>query len=250
MSSLATAVRPQTAARERNFYLGMAIACVVIVFVGFSPTYFLTPFFGRPAYAPPPSIYVHLHAGIFMTWLALFVTQTALVRADRRDLHMRLGALSLVIAIALVSINFATVANAIGDGRTSSIGPPATRLFVAFQSSAIAAGYILAGLYWRRQREAHKRLMLLATLAMIGAALNRVSRELDLSSLLGINRGIVSMLAVLAVLCVCMLHDYRQQRRVHPVYIVGVVVLLGSRVTGRLVTGTEAWQTIANWILS
>ena len=66
MSSLASTVRPDTAVRERNFYLGMAIACVLIVFVGFSPTYFLTPFFERPAYAPPPSIYLHLHAGIFI----------------------------------------------------------------------------------------------------------------------------------------------------------------------------------------
>jgi hypothetical protein len=228
----------------------MAIACVLIVFVGFSPTYFLTPFFERPAYAPPPSIYLHLHAGIFIVWLTLFVTQTALVRADRRDLHMKLGILGLAIAVALVTINFATVANAIGDGRTSSIGPPTTRLFVALQSSAIAAGYILAGLYWRRNREAHKRLMLLVTISMIGPALNRVSRQFDLGTLLHVDRFMVPLLAVLALFVACILHDYRQRGRVHPVYLIGVVVLIVSRVLSRTVTETAAWQSLAHWILS
>jgi len=250
MSSLATAARPDAAVRERNFYLGMAIACVVIVLVGFSPSYFLTPFFDRPASAPPPSIYLHLHAGIFTSWLVLFVVQTALVRADRRDLHRRLGILGLVVAIALVTINFATVANAIESGRTSSLGPPTTRLYIALSSSLIAAGYVFAGLYWRRDRETHKRFMLLATISMIGPAMNRVSRQLDLGGLLGIDGRLLSPAAVLVLLGVCMLHDYRQRRRVHPVYIVGVSVVIGARVLGRTVTQTEAWQSIANWILS
>jgi hypothetical protein len=250
MSVQATAVRPDAAVRDRNFYLGMAIACVLIVFVGFSPSYFLTPFFERPAAAPPPSIYLHLHAGIFTSWLALFVAQTALVRSDRRDLHRRLGILGLVIAIALVTINFATVANAIEAGRSSTLGPPTTRLYIALSSSLIAAGYIFAGLHWRRDRDAHKRLMLLATISMIGPAMNRVARQLDLGALLGIDGRLLSPAAVLVLLAAGMLHDYRQRRRVHPVYIVGVAVLIGSRVLGRMVAQTEAWRSLASWILS
>ncbi len=249
MSSHASAVRSGAATQERNFYLGMGIACALFIFVGFAPTYFLGPFVERPAYAPPLSIYLHLHAGIFTAWLVLFVTQTALVRADRRDLHRRLGILGLFVAIAIVTINFMTVIEAIDSGRASPVGPPIPRLYLALSLSLIAGGFVFAGLYWRRNAAAHKRLMLVATISMMGPAMNRFTRQFDLTTLLDMDRTAIALSATLALYAVCMLHDYRVQRRVHAVYVSGAAIAVAQRVLAEVVPGTSAWQAFASWVL-
>ena len=249
MSSQASAVRTVGGTQERNFYFGMGIACALFIFVGFAPTYFLSPFIERPGYAPPLSIYIHLHAAIFTAWLVLFIAQTALVRADRRDLHRRLGILGLVVAIAIVTINFMTVINAIDSGRASPVGPPIPRLYLALSASLIAGGFVFAGLLWRRNPGAHKRLMLVATISMMGPAMNRFTRQFDLTTLLDMDRAAIALSATLALYGVCILHDYRAQRRVHPVYIIGVAIVVASRALTEVVPGTAAWHTFANWVL-
>jgi hypothetical protein len=250
MSSLASAVHRVLRTQDRNFYLGMGIACALIVFVGFAPTYYLSPFVERPAFKPPLSIWLHLHGGIFTLWLALFVAQTALVRSDRRDLHRRLGVLGLVVAIAIVSINFMTVIEAIDSGRVSPVGPPVPRLYLAMSASLIAGGFVFAGMYWRRSAAAHKRLMLLATIGMIGPAVNRLTGRFDLTTLLETDRTTIALSATLALYGVCMLNDYRTQRRVHPVYLIGAAIVVASQALNDVVPATSAWQTFANWLLS
>jgi uncharacterized membrane protein YozB (DUF420 family) len=249
MSSQASAVRRVTGAQERNFYLGMGLACALFIVAGFAPTYFLSPFIERPAYAPPLSIYLHLHAGIFTAWLLLFVTQTALVRADRRELHRRLGVLGLVVAIAIVTINFMTVIEAIDSGRASPVGPPIPRLYLALSASLLAGGFVFAGLYWRRNPAAHKRLMLVATISMMGPAMNRFTRQFDLTTLLDMDRVAIALTATLALYGVCMLNDYRTQRRVHPVYLIGAGIVMASRALAEVVPATAAWQKFASWVL-
>ena len=170
-----------------------------------------------------------LARGIFTAWLLLFVTQTALVRADRRDLHRRLGILGLVVAIAIVTINFMTVINAIDSGRASPVGPPIPRLYLALSASLVAGGFVFAGLFWRRNPAAHKRLMLLATISMMGPAMNRFSRQFDLTNLLDMDRAAIALSATLALYGVCMLNDYRVQRRVHPVYVIGAAIVVAQR---------------------
>jgi len=250
MSSQASAVRPATVAQERSFYLGMGIACALFIFIGFAPTYFLSPFVERPAYAPPLSVYVHLHAAIFTAWLVLFIAQTALVRADRRDLHRRLGILGLAVAIAIVTINFMTVINAIDSGRESPVGPPIPRLYLALSASLIAGGFVFAGLYWRRNAGAHKRLMLLATISMMGPAMNRFTRQFDLTNLLDMDRFAIALCATLALYGVCMLNDYRVQRRVHPVHVIGAAIVVAQRGLAEVIPGTAVWQDLASWVLS
>jgi hypothetical protein len=113
----------------------------------------------------------------------------------------------------------------------------------------IAGGFILAGMYWRRNREAHKRLMLLATINMIGPAMNRLTRELDLTAALAMDRASISLTAILALCFACIVHDYVQRRRVHAVYLVGVGVVCTSRALVSVVPGTSAWQALATWLI-
>ena len=91
--------------------------------------------------------------------------------------------------------------------------------------------------------------MLLATISMMGPAMNRFTRQFDLTNLLDMDRVAIALSATLALYGVCMLNDYRVQRRVHPVYVIGAAIVVASRVLGEIVPGTAAWQTFANWVL-
>jgi hypothetical protein len=68
-------------------YLPATILVIVTALVGFWPTYFGPALKGRVDVPPV----IHLHAVIFVTWLALFATQVVLAAKNRVKLHMQLG---------------------------------------------------------------------------------------------------------------------------------------------------------------
>src|SRR5690606_26204675 len=82
--------------RPRRFYLAMAAAVTLVVFLGFGQRYYLRAF----GDAPPLRPLVHVHAAIFTLWLLLFLAQTALVAPGRVRTHRRLG----IIGAALVPV--------------------------------------------------------------------------------------------------------------------------------------------------
>src|SRR5947207_15621678 len=90
--------------RERVFYTGMAGAVVLTVFAGFARTYFLRPYFDPHPLLP----LLHLHGLVFTSWVALFITQTALVATKRTDIHRRLGIAGAVLAVLMVIIGTTT----------------------------------------------------------------------------------------------------------------------------------------------
>src|SRR5215207_9549026 len=90
--------------RERLFYTGMAAAFVITVFAGFARTYYLRPYFGTPALTP----LLHLHGIVFTSWLALLLTQTVLVAANRTGIHRRLGVAGAALAVLMVLVGAST----------------------------------------------------------------------------------------------------------------------------------------------
>jgi len=70
-----------------RLYLPATILIIVTALVGFWPTYF-GPALKGTVNVPP---LIHLHAVIFVTWLALFATQVTLAATSRVKLHMQLG---------------------------------------------------------------------------------------------------------------------------------------------------------------
>lgn len=90
---------PRAVANDRFFYTGMAVVFAVIVFIGFSPT-----FFQRPAGLAPLSQLHVIHGIVYSAWLALLVTQTSLIAANRRAWHRALGALGVVLACVMLAL--------------------------------------------------------------------------------------------------------------------------------------------------
>jgi len=231
------------AGRRGRFFTWMAIAVVATVVAGFTPTYYLKPLFGTPAL--PLSI--HVHGVLFTTWVLLFVAQTSLVAANRTSLHRRLGvagallAVTMVVSGAALAIESARMARpALGVLKGAS---PLFVLVIPLASVVVFTILVGLGLYYRRHAEAHKRLMLLATIALLPPPLGRIRilAAAGPQAFFG-----VTVLFIVAVLA----YDYWTRRRIHAVSLWGGLFLALS-FPGRLAIGnTQAWHVFAQWLVS
>jgi hypothetical protein len=230
----AVAVR---ARRTRRFYVAMALAFGLTVFAGFSRTYFLKLHYGTPAL----SVLLHIHGVVFSAWILLFAAQTTLVAARRTDLHRRLGVAGAVLAGTLLILGTTTAILRVRGG-SAPIPGVSGLAFLAIPLFDMLVFAILAGtgLALRRRLETHKRLMTLATVALMSAPIARLSwvRPVGPPAFFGLtDLFIVAMLV----------YDLATRRRIHPATVWGGLVLVASQPLRLMISGTAAWTAFAAW---
>jgi hypothetical protein len=107
--------------------------------------------------------------------LLLLLTQTSLVTAGRVDLHRRLGPLGAGLALAMLVVG--TVASLMAAGRPTGFidvpVPPLQFLAVPLADLVLFGAFVAFGLVNRRVPQSHKRYMLLASIALVEAAVAR-----------------------------------------------------------------------------
>jgi hypothetical protein len=226
--------------RERLFYTGMAVAVVITVFAGFARTYYLRPYFGTPALTP----LLHLHGIVFTSWLALFLTQTALVAANRTNIHRRLGVAGAVLAVLMVLIGCAT---AIIRAKIVEVPPgapsPLVFLTIPLGDMLVFAILVGAGFYFRRRADVHKRLMLLATIAILPAATAR----LPFAFIQQVGPLAFFGLADLFIVA-CLIYDLVSRRRFHRATVWGGLLIVVSHPLRLIIGNTQAWISFATWL--
>jgi hypothetical protein len=233
-------VRPVGARYDRPFYTGMAIAAAVVVFAGFAPTYFL-----RASYQTTPlPTYLHVHGFLFTTWIALFIAQTSLVAARRTYVHRRLGWAMAVLAVVMVVVG--TTAGIWSMRRQVEAGfaqQAQSFLTTPLFSMVAFAAFVAAAIRLRRDAQTHKRLMLLATISILDAAVARLPFEFLRTS--NWNYLPATDLFLLAAI----LYDVASRRTVHQAYIWGGLVLVIEQALRIPIGETAAWQAIARAII-
>jgi hypothetical protein len=238
----AAVVRPVVQGRsDRLFYGGMAVAMALTVFGGFASSYYLRFFSGGPQATlsgGPFTTLVHAHGALFTAWVLLFVVQTALVASHRVALHRRMGVAGAVLASAMVVVGTATaLATAARDAAPTGVDP-LEFLIIPLTDMALFAGFVIAALALRRNREAHKRLMLLAYVSIIVAAVARLPGMLLLGppGFFGLSLVFVVAGAV---------YDYISRSRVHRVYLWGGAILIASVPLRLAISNTTVWRSVA-----
>jgi hypothetical protein len=219
---------------DRLFYTGMSIASIITVFVGFAPTYYLKGYFGAAPLAP----LVHLHGLVFTSWILLFFAQTVLIASHQIGIHRRLGMAGAVLAALLVVVGLTTaVAFA---RRTVATGGAGTLAFLAipFGDMLVFAILVSAGIFYRRRPETHKRLMLIATISILGAAISRWPFAIMQTG--PVPFFVVTDLFVLAGVC----YDLVSRRHIHSAYVWGGLLLLISQPIRLAVGHTDPWLAL------
>lgn len=228
------------ATAERRFYTGMAIAILVVVFVGFAQTFFLRPFFPDTP-APPERIFV-LHGLLFSAWIALLIVQATLVRAGRTALHRRIGPWGGVLAAAMVVIGTwsALIAAARPQGFIGIPVPPLQFLAVPLADIVSFALLVAIGIARRRDPQSHKRLIMLATITLLAAAIARwpVLSAFGPPAYFGCTDLFIVALGV---------WDFRSRGKLHPVTLWGGLLVIASQPLRLAIMGTDAWLAFAKW---
>src|SRR3979490_2476391 len=154
----------------RYFYFYMALACVAVAFLGFAPTYWLPMASGKV----PPMPVVHFHGLVFFAWTLFFAFQTWLAASGQITRHRTIGMVGVSLATAMTIFGFLVAVNAMkrsaalgltDEGIPFAMLPLSGTLFFAVAFTLAVANV--------RRPEIHKRLMLLAGISLLDAAVAR-----------------------------------------------------------------------------
>ena len=213
-----------------RYFLGMSILLLAIVLIGFARTLFLRPLFQVPAIP----WYVYVHGSVMSAWIVLFVVQTSLVAAHRTDLHRRLGVLAAVLAVSMVILaivltfqipsTFSTRAAA-----GASFREPMQIMWGNVGTIILFPTLVATALWKRRRSDVHKRLMLLASMALVGPALGRIQAFPSLWGITAAAPVITAFFAIFPIAADLMLpltlvgHDLLTTRRLHRATLWGVI---------------------------
>jgi hypothetical protein len=173
----------------------------------------------------------------------LFIVQTALVAARRVAVHRRLGAAVAALAVVMIVVGTGTAIDLARHGGAPPGVPPLAFLVVPLGDMTVFAVLIAAALALRRNKEAHKRLMLLAYTSILVAAVARFPGLLAGGPLWFFG------LTFLTVLALVITYDLVTRRRVHPAYIWGGALLLVSVPVRLAISTTQAWHRLAEKLI-
>jgi hypothetical protein len=154
---------------DKYFFTSMAVIMLGIVFAGFARSYFLAGVFR----APLPAAIIHVHGAVFTAWALLFVVQTSLVASGNVAIHRKLGLWAFGLAALMVILGLGAATNALARN-VAPFADPLTFYAVPIFDIATFAVLIFFGYRERSNPAAHKRLVLLATIALMGAPTGRV----------------------------------------------------------------------------
>jgi len=225
---------------ERNFYLLMALLIVVVVVYGFSQTIdqnLLHPKLPRPRL-------LYLHAAVFTGWLLFFTLQSVLVRTRNVRIHRTIGwfGVGLGTLIPVVGVATALTMTRFNMAQLHATNADVDMIIPMWDMVAFTAVFVPAVL-WRKTPEFHRRLMLTATCVLTAAAWGRFPEWL--LPPIFFYAGVDFLIALGA------LRDWLVGRKVHPVYVYVLPILIAGQALVMYVVlhKSPAWARVAHALL-
>jgi hypothetical protein len=185
---------------------------------------------------------IHVHAAVYVGWLALLITQSVLAARGRIALHRRVGSFGIAYGVLVLVLGLiVSIAVPVIHVHAGEWPMARAEQFVAIPlgDMVLFGGFFGAAIVYRRKPEIHKRLIVLAAVAVMFAAVGRVP-YVD---------GSVRLVVWYSPVVVAMLHDFVTKRRVHPVYWIGVVAMAVAFLRVPF-SRTEEWHAIGRAILA
>ena len=260
-TNVAVAVPPATSRRVQRsrFFFSAALILLLTVLVGFAPTLFLRPFFN----VPPIPLYLYVHGAVLSGWFMWLTTQTWLVASGRTSTHRRTGlvgaAFGGLVVVAGLMATFGLIPHIQAEGIELDDALPF--VVIALDGSPFAswldfiswvvwtnvanivtfAGCLIGAVLLRRRVETHKRLMLVASISIIGPPLARISKwpivggQEDARIIFA---GFVMLILALA------LFDVAKMKRLHPATALAGGLSIVATITASIFSSGEIAQTL------
>jgi hypothetical protein len=251
---VAIALNPPRQKVDR-FYVAMTLACVLVAFGGFAPTYWLQLVPGT--FVGPPLL--HIHGVLFSAWPVLLLTQALFVANRRLDLHRAFGLVGISLATAMVVVGLAAAISTLNAGLAAGYGDRA-RAFLILPVSAISLFicFFVSAIANIQSPEAHKRLMLLATISLLQAAMGRVFFVLVTGGGPGLRPGLgeppplilglVPSLILELFIVAGVIYDWRTRGRPHPIWLIGAAIMTAVIILRGPMGETGPWLAFADFL--
>ena len=240
--------RPDRAGRSW-FFAGMSALMLATVLAGFGRSFYLRAYLGYEALP----IHLFVHGTVLTGWFLIAFAQTCLVATHRVQVHRRLGVAAVVVAAAVVAVSVWTVvrrdAPVIDESPRAAFG----NLTTVFAFSTCIA----IGIRMRNRPAVHKRFMLIASISIMGPAIDRLSLLPPLDGffaamLSGISMPpqiVVAAVGTMSLLLAIPIHDLVSRKRLHAGTIWGAVcMLLVAPAISAAFIYTDVWVAFVRFV--
>lgn len=214
----------------------MAVTLFVTVLIGFARTFYLRRSFASPELTSA----LYAHGAAFTAWMVLLVTQTSLIAANKTAWHRRLGVAGAALGALMMFLGTYVAIHP----RAGAIAPPGVPLglLLAVPFGAVVVFPVLLGaaLLLRRKADFHKRLVMLATLELVTAAIARIP-IISAGGPLVFFGGTDLFVVAIAI------YDWKTRGRVHPATLWGGLLLIVSQPLRIAIGLTPILPSLVGW---
>lgn len=238
--TIAPTERPRK--RKSRYFLVASCIALLITLAGFFKTFIIPS--ARGTFSAPAVIYIH--GGLLFLWTVFLITQSVIIQTRKVKLHRRLGWLSLGLVLGVVVSTIAAGVYvlkrdlALGGGQTAI-----SSLVGTFTSPIVFAVLVAVAIGYRRRPEVHKRLMLLAMVAIIWPAFFRFRHYFPSVARAEFVFGLVLPQSMILL---AMLWEKLTMGRVHAVYLTVGLALIAENVAEYYLFDSSGWRVLANWL--
>jgi hypothetical protein len=237
MATLAQQPLAPPSVGDERFFLRSAIVMALVIVAGFSFQLAM----GRSTFASP--LRVHLHAVLFMGWVAIYLVQNLLVATNRIGLHRRLGWLAAGWMVAMTVSGIVVTLTMVRNGTVPFFFQPLQ--FLVFDPVAVLtfAGLTTAAILLRRRTEWHRRLHFCGMTMLLAPAFGRLLPLPLLQPWSWEAAFAVTLLFPLWGIA----SDLRRRGRVHPAWLWGMATIVALFVLVQAITYGPAGPAIYDW---
>lgn len=223
---------------DERFFLRAAIIMAAIIVAGFSFQFAM----GRSTFASPAR--VHMHAGLFMGWVAIYLMQNIFVSTGRINLHRKLGWVAAGWAVAMVVSGFVVTVAMVRNGTVPFFFQPLQ--FLIFDPVAVLTfgGLTAAAIALRRRTDWHRRLHFCGMTILLAPAFGRLLPM----PLLQPWAWEIAFAVPLVFPIIGAWSDIRRGGAVHPAWMWGIGAILTSFILTQAITyspvGTAIYEVV------
>jgi hypothetical protein len=215
-----------------GFFALVQLYMAAVVVAGFAPSFYLKP---ERALAMHPVI--HVHAAIMTLWIVFMAVQGVLPAKGRLPLHRTLGWLGAALAALVLITGVMITVYGVHDGWDPfKLGSGEAFAAIPFRDLVTFGTFFGIGLATRKSApEAHKRMMVLATLSVIPAGLARLAAFAPEPVIVALNHAPIAAMVI---------YDLATRRTVLTSTWLGSAFLIAATPICIAMAKTEGWVNL------
>jgi hypothetical protein len=193
---------------------------------------------------PPPPFILHVHAAVFVLWLALVALQILWIEIGNPRRHKQLGWLTVGVSALMVPLGLAAaMVDQVRQVTHPDYGPQF--LALEFEEMIAFSVFMAAGVIFRGNPAAHKRLMILSAVALSDAGFARIwiiGIKENIPGLFG--RWLQFFWGIFLILVAMGAGDLWHRRRIHPALLFGAALLWTGEIITTILNFSPAWRDL------